>query len=495
MIGTKIIELVAYAAAPHPDGAVVKFSADSGVTNTAAGVSSIIDSISGVVLTQPTAANRPSMETDTRLNLNYIHFDDQKSDNLNDAAVSIAGWSSANNKKMTVLFVLTANKLNNQMAFSSRSATATNLLELYLPYSNSKVYFDCANVTTGRTESGAISNPNNTVNAFLFEKNGNTVKIFQNGALIKTNAASTPDVPTATQPMSLGSRADATTPTQFMNMDFYEMQVYDKTLSAADKVKLWKYVDRKYQIHSIPVEDYVATFLPKDTVVWKNAINRSFVTSLTDPISKDVLAQRADNERPELVVDASGRQLIRFDAADRSSLVGTGINIDKWASTTGAQSGKQLTFIFIAKSVTGGQHFQWSKRNSPTALDNNQVFRAYMPWSDKRIYIDYKDSSAGGRTQSAVTATSTGQINAYLYERNGATANLYMNGANIKTQALTTSLTSGSTGDLILGAGLNAAGAVNYVSMDFYGVFIYNRALTAGEKAKVFAWTKQVYGV
>ena len=249
----------------------------------------------------------------------------------------------------------------------------------------------------------------------------------------------------------------------------------------------------------MPVPDFTVSLLPENATAVKNAANRYIVSSLKDPVSGITLSQDSDNRRPELVTDSDNRKVIRFDANDTTNLVASNVNIDTWISSTGAQSGKQTTILTVLKPAAAdgtGIHFQWAKRINATTLDTNNKVTEYIPWNDKKVYIDFKDSGAGGRTVTPSISTSIGQMNTWLYERNGTVSTIYNNGASVVTKnTLSTSLGDGSTGDVILGAGQNATGVRNAVSMDFYAIYIYPRVLTDAEKVKLFAWTKKVYGV
>lgn len=236
---------------PHPLTPSVKFEMAQGLTADGSGrVAELKDLIGDMVLKQDTVSKQPRLLRNTEIDIPFIRFDATKQTNLFNAAVDIGGWSSTNNKAMTMLIVLSADHLDPQLPFSAQkvvSSSVTTEISLETPDENGRVNITFGNVLAGRTTTtNPISNPTKTLNSFVFHKDGNTMTIYQNGTVIATNTSSSADAPTGSHAVSLGSSADPVE--EFMSMDFYELQVYDKALSSSERTRLFNYVNHKYKL-------------------------------------------------------------------------------------------------------------------------------------------------------------------------------------------------------------------------------------------------------
>lgn len=236
---------------PHPVTPSVKFEVGQGLTVDESGrVAELKDLVGDMVLKQDTVSKQPRLLRNTEIDIPFIRFDATKQSNLFNAAVDIGGWSSTNNKAMTMLIVLSADHLDPQLPFSAQkvvSSSVTTEISLETPDENGRVNITFGNVLAGRTSTtNPIANPTKTLNSFVFHKDGNTMTVYQNGTVIATNTSSSADAPTGSHAVSLGSSADPVE--EFMSMDFYELQVYDKALSSSERTRLFNYVNHKYKL-------------------------------------------------------------------------------------------------------------------------------------------------------------------------------------------------------------------------------------------------------
>lgn len=497
MIKMAILELASFKGHPSPDGVVAKWDAESGVQLDQSGlISSITDSISSIKISNLDPSKRPTLIKDDPVGVNAIGFDSAKSQSLFTSGLNISNWASSDHKDTTILVVCSLDLLQNQQTVSTRNlADSTKIIALYTPYSNAKAYFDCGSSgATGRTITDAIPGTGgvNRINAFLFEHSAAGSKIYYNNRLLKTNAASTDNVPGGKSFFSIGSNANAVQ-SQFMDGDFFEMQVFSKKLDDAEKLKLFRYVEHKYKVNAMPLKNPVFTAVPRDAKTHKDSAGNSFVTQLTDPVSKVSLNPPSDKNQPQYFVDSENRPFIRFDKNSADKLTAPSVNIDSWSIGTGAQSGKQTTVVYIGKYKTPGINFQWIRKDAGKENRAN-LFTLYAPWTDKKVYVD-SGNSAAGRMASNANALTMGDITSLIYERNGANATLFKDGVSIKTVAgLTPSQRSGKTGDLKIGTGSDGVNADNFSSFDLYGIYVFPRVLSSAEKTAIFNWCKHTYG-
>lgn len=204
------------------------------------------------------------------------------------------------------------------------------------------------------------------------------------------------------------------------------------------------------------------------------------------PVTSTDHSAVANAKKPELKVDALGREYIRFERGANTKLQIENLSVGE----LGGSTGKTSTVMFIANTDSAQMQFQWCwKKGTPGSYVSEARFSSHIPWSNGEIAIDYGSYSTGRLAISSVSNI-TSKLCAFMYERNGGTAKLWKDGVLIKTTTgLTAGLPTGETGGFAIGG--DVTGDDRCPTMDFYAMFIYPRVLTDEEKARMFLYTNK----
>lgn len=189
--------------------------------------------------------------------------------------------------------------------------------------------------------------------------------------------------------------------------------------------------------------------------------------------------------KPTLKIDDKGRAYLEFN---NSRLGVEGFS----ASSLGGSTGKTTSFMLVVKTKSDKRQcqFNWVK-GSPGSYNLIKRLAFQGPYGDGKIYMDHASVTKGRMVLTSQQDT-IGLVTSWFYERNGSESVMYKNGVEEGGKAGLTSALDDSAGRLMLGDG-NELGL--FADMDFYGLFFYNRVLSDEEKAKMFLFSKSVFGV
>ena len=241
------------------------------------------------------------------------------------------------------------------------------------------------------------------------------------------------------------------------------------------------YVDNKFltkgqysvsqALPGIPViNDLVMSFIASLTTCSINV--SSEVISITDPLTGTIL-MTGTNKNPILQFDANYVPYIHFSG--NVELFKDQVSV----SDIGGATGKTTTFFLIAETkVTRNQsQFSWVRRSGSSWVPATRL-GVHLPWGNSEVYIDHAAVS-GGRMSKSFKGSTSRIINRKIiwsYRRNDKIGTVYVNGNfEHSVSNLTSAFNPSHTGRFTIG---NQGGATNYCTMDFYGLFFYNRALS-----------------
>ena len=262
----------------------------------------------------------------------------------------------------------------------------------------------------------------------------------------------------------------------------------DKPISTSQQSKVNEFVNTSdftllHAIPGLPIRDVSMMFLPYLNFCDINADDK--VTKLTDPLTGTELTQTTDSKRPELKVDDEGRQYLRFV---NDELVKTNLE----SKVIAGDNNKTTSFLLVAKidSATDGSQTQMGWVSNRTQASR---FSTHF-CAGERLVVD---SGAQGTGRLEITGNGigtryAGKISSFYFERNENDAGLWVDGASI---VHSTTMGGGITSELGRFSLGRAYSESYYCNMDLYGLIIYNRALTDGERKKMFLFSKKVYGV
>ena len=238
----------------------------------------------------------------------------------------------------------------------------------------------------------------------------------------------------------------------------------------------------------LPVSsDLVMSFIP---ALNSCAIDASRnVLSITDPLSKIILSASSTTRAPKLEVSTDHLIYLNFNGDE---LIKEGVSV----SDIGGTTGDATTFFFIGntKSVKSQSQFNWMKGSFGNYSTGSRL-GVHLPWSDSIVYVDHA-SSTGGRLAVSYNGATQNIVNkrvAWSYRRNGSVAELFLNGSRqITKTGLTAKFNKSDIGRFSIGNGNNSS---NYATMDFYGLFFYNRALSDIEMEQMHLYLRKQFKI
>ena len=209
------------------------------------------------------------------------------------------------------------------------------------------------------------------------------------------------------------------------------------------------------------------------------------VISMTDPFTQIEL-NGGSTLSPTIKIDSNNLYYLEFDGVD-NILKEENVSVGQ----VGGQNGNTTTLFFIAntKIVKQQNNFGWKKATGTNTYDWAVRISAHMPWEDDRIIIDHGNYS-GGRTQKYYTGNISrivGTPVCWAYRRDVSVADIWLNGVHEANQTqLTTALNSSDVGQFQIGENC---------TMDFYGLFFYNRALNDNEMFQMNLFARKLFNL
>lgn len=225
----------------------------------------------------------------------------------------------------------------------------------------------------------------------------------------------------------------------------------------------------------LPVSDPALGFLANTSLASIDGNGKC--SSLLDPMNGISLSQSDDSLKPTLMLNNTiNKEYLRFNQ-NRISVE----NFD--ASGLGGPNGNTGSFVIVCNTdnVQNQNQFNWVK-GTPGNYDYDKRYGVHLPWGDGKIYVDFASASTG-RLNISGQSNLTGNIEKYIYVRNGSNAELFRNGTSIgASSGLTSSFQPGDYGRFMIGDGtdLNL-----FCDMDFYFLLIYNKSFSTDEIYKM----------
>lgn len=236
-----------------PQGAVVRFQAKDSTGYHSGQITNLPASIGGVTLTQTDSAKQPYQKTDATNKQEYLQFTKSAKTSLDAEAIKVDTWAGTTGKTMTTLLIFRERtaaggaKHFNWIKKVGSTWDQSSLINIYSPFSDNKVYYDTGATSGGRVKTdSAVSNPVGHVNAYLLERNGTGGKVYQNGVQLATSSNTLTATLLGGSPGTarLGGHAD--NDTKFVDMDFFEMVIYPRVLTDAEKISVSDYTKKVY---------------------------------------------------------------------------------------------------------------------------------------------------------------------------------------------------------------------------------------------------------
>lgn len=280
--------------------------------------------------------------------------------------------------------------------------------------------------------------------------------------------------------VSLGAGLNNGATFSYGAVDLYEVGLYNRVLSDAELDQLEAYLKTRRGLAWNPLHIGADLGWLHDVVDGPFTLDGSSVDQWDDRSGNGRHWSQSGGARPEKTVDATGRDVVRFDGIDDiMAMSGTLPALEPFTCAIVYAVRNRVDFegILSATNASGPDHEQfWTFQNSTAASGDMQLFGRSTEDGAEELMVTRPD---GGGAQIAIWSVSGG--NAELRDQAGFESDAYGGGF-------------GTPAEIYLGGRYNGAPAL-FAEVDVYATVGVARELSAEDKQKLIDWAVIRWGL